>query len=187
MNVGDEYLGLDHEIGSCEIPICGLKARPSGSCSRCLPEDWYYSTGEQLVDPALFPVPSCCGGRGVAQAFSGGPDGPANRFTPRCFSWPSMKPANRSHWPPRTLPNGTLLMALGDRSQSRCESPADARREVGLSVDGLVRPQLLRLAAACGCGDLRVSGRDSALQDIDDRRQLVVRRVSELRLTAVCT
>ena len=79
MNIGDEYLGLDHEIGSWRDTHLRIEGPAVWQLQQVFAEDWYYSTGEQLVDPDLFPDPSCCG-QGVAQIFSGGPDGTREPF-----------------------------------------------------------------------------------------------------------
>ncbi len=79
MNVGDEYLGLDHEIGSWRDTHLGLKARPSGSCSRCLPRTGTIRPENSWLIRHCFPCRAAAG-RGVAQAFSGGPDGTREPF-----------------------------------------------------------------------------------------------------------
>jgi cardiolipin synthase len=79
MNIGDEYLGLDHEIGSWRDTHLRIEGPAVWQLQQVFAEDWYYSTGEQLVDPDLFPDPSSSG-KGVAQVFSGGPDGTREPF-----------------------------------------------------------------------------------------------------------
>lgn len=73
MNIGDEYLGLDTEIGQWRDTHLRIEGPAVWQLQQVFAEDWYYSTGEQLTDAEHFPPPACCG-QGIAQVFSGGPD-----------------------------------------------------------------------------------------------------------------
>ena len=79
MNVGDEYLGLNPEIGEWRDTHLRIEGPTVWQLQQVFAEDWYYSTDEQLTDSRLFPVPHSAN-QGIAQVFSGGPDGVRDPF-----------------------------------------------------------------------------------------------------------
>lgn len=85
MNIGDEYLGLNPEIGEWRDTHLRIEGPAVWQLQQVFAEDWYYSTGEQLTGPDLFPAPNCCG-QAIAQVFSGGPDGTREPFHRLFFS-----------------------------------------------------------------------------------------------------
>lgn len=85
MNIGDEYLGADPEIGHWRDTHLRIEGPAVWQLQQVFAEDWYYSTGEELVDPVLFPPPSLTG-EGIAQVVSGGPDGVNEPFHTLTFA-----------------------------------------------------------------------------------------------------
>ena len=85
MNIGDEYLGADPEIGHWRDTHLRVEGPAVWQLQQVFAEDWYYSTGEELVDPILFPPPGQAG-QGIAQVVSGGPDGVNEPFHTLTFA-----------------------------------------------------------------------------------------------------
>lgn len=85
MNIGDEYLGANPEIGHWRDTHLRIEGPAVWQLQQVFAEDWYYSTGEELVDPILFPPPSRSG-QGIAQVVSGGPDGVSEPFHTLTFA-----------------------------------------------------------------------------------------------------
>ncbi len=79
MNIGDEYLGTDPEIGHWRDTHMRIEGPAVWPLQQLFAEDWYYSTGEELVDEALFPPPSHIG-QSIVQVVGGGPDGDREPF-----------------------------------------------------------------------------------------------------------
>jgi cardiolipin synthase len=85
MNIGDEYLGANPEIGHWRDTHLRIEGPAVWQLQQVFAEDWYYSTGEELVDPVLFPPPSLTG-QGISQVVSGGPDGVSEPFHTLTFA-----------------------------------------------------------------------------------------------------
>ncbi|MFO1004844.1 MAG: cardiolipin synthase [Planctomycetaceae bacterium] len=85
MNIGDEYLGANPEIGHWRDTHLRVEGPAVWQLQQVFAEDWYYSTGEELVDPILFPPPSRSG-QGITQVVSGGPDGVNEPFHTLTFA-----------------------------------------------------------------------------------------------------
>ena len=79
MNIGDEYIGANPEIGHWRDTHLRIEGPAVWQLQQVFAEDWYYSTGEELVDPVMFPPPSRAG-QGISQVVSGGPDGVSEPF-----------------------------------------------------------------------------------------------------------
>ena len=69
MNIGDEYLGANPEIGHWRDTHLRIEGPAVWQLQQVFAEDWFYSTGEELTDEALFPPPPRSG-QGIAQGAS---------------------------------------------------------------------------------------------------------------------
>ena len=85
MNIGDEYIGANPEIGHWRDTHLRLEGPAVWQLQQVFAEDWYYSTGEELTDEELFPPPARAG-QGIAQVVSGGPDGVNEPFHTLVFA-----------------------------------------------------------------------------------------------------
>ena len=85
MNIGDEYLGANPEIGHWRDTHLRIEGPAVWQLQQVFAEDWYYSTGEELTDEALFPPPPRTG-QGIAQVVNGGPDGVREPFHTLTFA-----------------------------------------------------------------------------------------------------
>ena len=85
MNIGDEYIGADRDIGHWRDTHLRIEGPGVWQLQQVFAEDWYYSTGEELTDEALFPQPPRSG-TGIAQVVSGGPDGVNEPFHTLTFA-----------------------------------------------------------------------------------------------------
>ncbi len=85
MNIGDEYLGARPDIGYWRDTHLRIEGPSVWQLQQVFAEDWYYSTGEELTDEALFPPPRCTG-HGITQVVSGGPDGVREPFHMLAFA-----------------------------------------------------------------------------------------------------
>ena len=85
MNIGDEYIGANPEIGHWRDTHLRLEGPAVWQLQQVFAEDWYYSTGEELTDEELFPTP-IRSGQGIAQVVSGGPDGVNEPFHTLVFA-----------------------------------------------------------------------------------------------------
>lgn len=74
MNIGDEYLGDDPAIGYWRDTHMRVEGPAVWPLQQLFAEDWYYSTGEELIDEITFPPPSRIG-QSIVQVVGGGPDG----------------------------------------------------------------------------------------------------------------
>jgi cardiolipin synthase len=72
MNVGDEYLGRVRSSGFWRDTHLKLEGPVVPQLQQVFAEDWFYATGEELTDPALFPVPDVLG-HACAQVVPSGP------------------------------------------------------------------------------------------------------------------
>ncbi len=85
MNIGDEYLGRDPQLGFWRDTHLRLRGPGAGQLQQVFAEDWYFATGEALTQPQLYPhVPEA--GGDVAQVVSGGPDGDFDAFQTLFFA-----------------------------------------------------------------------------------------------------
>lgn len=73
MNIGDEYLGRNRKFGYWRDTHLQLQGPAVLQLQQVFAEDWYYATGEELIDPERYPPPSETGDV-CAQVVSGGPD-----------------------------------------------------------------------------------------------------------------
>jgi cardiolipin synthase A/B len=85
MNVGDEYLGRNKQLGYWRDTHLKLSGPAVLQLQRVFAEDWYYATNEELTQPERFPDPSCQGDV-VAQIVSGGPSGEMRTFHALMFT-----------------------------------------------------------------------------------------------------
>jgi cardiolipin synthase A/B len=85
MNIGDEYLGRNKQLGYWRDTHLKLSGPSVLQLQRVFAEDWYYATSEELTQPERFPDPTC-GGDVVAQIVSGGPIGEMRTFHALMFT-----------------------------------------------------------------------------------------------------
>ena len=85
MNIGDEYIGANPDIGHWRDTHLRMEGPAVWQLQQVFAEDWYYSTGEELTDEALFPPPPRSG-HGIVQVVSGGPDGVNEPFHTLTFA-----------------------------------------------------------------------------------------------------
>lgn len=85
MNIGDEYLGKDPEMGFWRDTHLRLRGPAVLQLQHVFAEDWYYATEEELTDPKYFPPPEEAG-RVVAQTLIGEPTGDIEVFHQLMFS-----------------------------------------------------------------------------------------------------
>jgi len=55
MNIGDEYLGRDNTIGNWKDVLVKIKGEAVNDMQRVFLKDWYYVSGEKLIDNKYFP------------------------------------------------------------------------------------------------------------------------------------
>ncbi len=79
MNIGDEYLGRNPQLGFWRDTHLRLHGPAAEQLQQVFAEDWYFATGEALTQPQLHPQVPQTGGD-VAQVVSGGPDGDFDAF-----------------------------------------------------------------------------------------------------------
>ena len=79
MNIGDEYLGANPDIGHWRDTHLRIEGPAVWQLQQVFAEDWYYATGEELTDEARFPPPPRSG-QGITQVVCGGPDGVREPF-----------------------------------------------------------------------------------------------------------
>ena len=79
MNIGDEYLGKDPQLGFWRDTHLRLRGPTVLQLQQVFAEDWYYATGEELTNPDLFPPPAEPGNV-VAQVIAGEPAGDERAF-----------------------------------------------------------------------------------------------------------
>lgn len=77
MNVGDEYLGRVRSSGFWRDTHLRLEGPVVPQLQQVFAEDWFYATGEELADPALFPPPDVVG-HACAQVVPSGPTADIN-------------------------------------------------------------------------------------------------------------
>ncbi len=85
MNIGDEYLGRDKQLGYWRDTHLCVHGPCVAQLQSIFAEDWYYATGEELVQPALFPVHDE-GGQVLAQVIDGEPRGVPETFLALFFA-----------------------------------------------------------------------------------------------------
>jgi cardiolipin synthase A/B len=79
MNIGDEYLGKNRQLGYWRDTHLRLHGPAVLQLQQVFVEDWLFATNEELSLPAVFPVPEACG-TDVAQVLVGEPIGDASTF-----------------------------------------------------------------------------------------------------------
>jgi len=55
MNIGDEYLGRDNTIGNWKDVLVKIKGEAINDMQKVFLEDWYYVSGDKLIDNKYFP------------------------------------------------------------------------------------------------------------------------------------
>lgn len=74
MNIGDEYLGKVKRLGPWRDTHLRLRGPAVLQLQQIFAEDWFFATGQQLVDDQWYPQPDETGDQ-IAQVVMGGPDG----------------------------------------------------------------------------------------------------------------
>ncbi|MFQ5732590.1 MAG: cardiolipin synthase [Planctomycetaceae bacterium] len=85
MNIGDEYLGRNRRIGYWRDTHLRFTGPTVLQLQQVFAEDWYFATGEDLNDPALFPPPTTTG-HTVAHVIAGEPAGNVDAFYSLMFA-----------------------------------------------------------------------------------------------------
>jgi cardiolipin synthase A/B len=75
MNLGREYAGEDPEIGPWHDLTLQLRGAAAGKLQAVFADDWFFATGEKLVDARYYPQPAH-GAKLLVQAMPDGPDSP---------------------------------------------------------------------------------------------------------------
>jgi len=55
INIGDEYLGRDNTIGNWKDVLVKIKGEATNDMQRVFLDDWYYVSGDKLIDNKYFP------------------------------------------------------------------------------------------------------------------------------------
>ena len=61
MNIGNEYHGKDRSVGFWRDAHLRMRGPAVLQLQQIFAEDWYYATGEELIQPELFPPPQTTG------------------------------------------------------------------------------------------------------------------------------
>ena len=85
MNIGDEYIGKRKKFGYWRDTHARLTGPAALQLQRVFADDWFYSTGHLLDDPALMPEPAT-DGPDTAQIVAGGPVAEPRPFHALMFS-----------------------------------------------------------------------------------------------------
>lgn len=72
MNIGDEYIGRNPALGYWRDTHLRLAGPTVLQLQQIFVEDWYYATGEELIQPEIFPYPDAMGNT-TAQVLAGEP------------------------------------------------------------------------------------------------------------------
>jgi cardiolipin synthase len=73
MNLGREYAGEDPSVGPWHDLTLALHGAAAGKLQTVFADDWYFATGEQLLDPRYYPRPAH-GAKLLVQPMPDGPD-----------------------------------------------------------------------------------------------------------------
>ena len=79
MNVGDDYMGLNPRLGFWRDTHLKLRGPVVLQLQQVFAEDWFYATGQEVIQPEYYPLPQATGDQ-IAQVVAGGPDLEAEAF-----------------------------------------------------------------------------------------------------------
>ncbi|MCH9652356.1 MAG: cardiolipin synthase [Planctomycetes bacterium] len=85
MNIGDEYLGLDTELGFWRDTHLKIEGPETLQLQQVFAEDWFFATGEALTQPQYYAHPDPTGNI-TAQTLSSGPEKNADIFLSLMFA-----------------------------------------------------------------------------------------------------
>lgn len=85
MNIGDEYLGKNPELGYWRDTHLKLQGPSVLQLQQIFAEDWFYATGEELTESTFYPAPIEAGGL-TAQVIAGEPAGDVAVFHQLMFA-----------------------------------------------------------------------------------------------------
>lgn len=85
MNIGDEYLGKNPELGYWRDTHLKLEGPSVLQLQQIFAEDWFYATREELTEPHFYPSPHDAGGL-TAQVLAGEPAGDVAVFHQMMFA-----------------------------------------------------------------------------------------------------
>ncbi|MCA9017048.1 MAG: cardiolipin synthase, partial [Planctomycetaceae bacterium] len=85
MNIGDEYLGQDAELGFWRDTHLKIEGPETLQLQQVFAEDWFFATGEALTQPQYYPAPPTIGSI-TAQTLSSGPEKNADVFLTLFFA-----------------------------------------------------------------------------------------------------
>ena len=86
INIGDEYLGKDPELGYWRDTNIEITGPAASHLQLIFAEDWYYVTGELLTKAYVKPPPLGVEGGGVVQIVPSGPDRTRNQIAHLYFT-----------------------------------------------------------------------------------------------------
>lgn len=120
LNVGDDYLGLYEKMGYWRDTHLQLEGDSVYSLQLAFLEDWLLASGQDLGNPALFPVREGPG-REQVQILTSGPNMPRNTIQEMCFN--SIAVAKRRIWiaSPYFIPDPSVHSALKTAALSGVE------------------------------------------------------------------
>ncbi len=110
-NIGDEYRGRHPRLGTWQDTNLSIEGPAVQQLQEVFVEDWYYTTGHELVSDEYFPAPEPVGPH-VVQVIPSGPDVEANPILDVVFS--AITGAHRSIciMTPYFVPDAALIQAL---------------------------------------------------------------------------
>ncbi len=85
MNIGDEYLGQDSELGFWRDTHLKIEGPETLQLQQVFAEDWFFATGEALTQPQFFITPETIGNV-TAQTLSSGPEKNSDIFLTLMFA-----------------------------------------------------------------------------------------------------
>ncbi|MCA9005222.1 MAG: cardiolipin synthase [Planctomycetaceae bacterium] len=85
MNIGDEYLGLNHDLGFWRDTHLKIEGPETLQLQQVFAEDWFFATGEALTQPEYYPHPDPTG-TVTAQTLLSGPEKNADVFLTMMFA-----------------------------------------------------------------------------------------------------
>jgi cardiolipin synthase len=111
MNIGDEYLGKNVKLGYWHDLMLRLKGPCICQLQEVFADDWYFSTGEKLVDPAYYKPVRDEGGM-LVQVIEDGPDSELDPLHMTCLDL--IAQAEERVWieTPYFIPYWDLIMQL---------------------------------------------------------------------------
>jgi cardiolipin synthase len=86
INIGDEYLGKDPELGYWRDTNIQVTGPAASHLQLIFAEDWYYVTGELLTKAYVKPPPQDVEGGGIVQIVPSGPDRSRNQIAHLYFT-----------------------------------------------------------------------------------------------------